>query len=150
MCFFWLFLLGNEARPNEIDSEISQIERNLDKISMTKNDLTVESKLPLPLKKNMLSRQIWPTFGKNTVTLVNSLATFPRRRTICLKIAFFLHKSSLMFYTRTIRNYTIATTTYWDKLISVSTVLKIWLATFARRMRLRSIGLGITPSEVNS
>lgn len=89
MCFFWLFLLGNEARPNEIDSEISQIERNLDKISMTKNDLTVESKLPLPLKKNMLSRQIWPTFGKNTVTLVNSLATFPRRRTICLKIALF-------------------------------------------------------------
>ena len=47
MCFFWLFLLGNEARPNEIDSEISQTVRNLDKISMTKNvfDSRVETTL---------------------------------------------------------------------------------------------------------
>ena len=119
MCFFWLFFLGNEARPNEIDSEISQTVRNLDKISMTKNVFDGRVETTLTAEKKILSRQIWPTFGINTVTLVNSLATFPRRRTICLKIAFFLHNSSLMFYTRTIRNYTIATTTYWDKLISV-------------------------------
>ena len=53
MCFFWLFLLGNEARPNKIDSEISQTVRNLDKISMTKNvfDGRVETTLTAEKKK---------------------------------------------------------------------------------------------------
>ena len=55
MCFFWLFFLGNEARPNEIDSEISQTVRNLDKISTTKNvfDGRVETTLTAE-KKNTI------------------------------------------------------------------------------------------------
>ena len=112
--------------------------------------LTVELKLPLPLKKKYAIKANMANVWKKCGYFSQQPCDFSKEKDNLPENSIFLHKSSLMFYTRTIRNYTVATTTYWDKLISVSTVLKIWLATFARRMRLRSIGLGITPSEVNS
>lgn len=81
--------------------------------------LTVELKLPLPLKKKYAIKANMANVWKKCGYFSQQPCDFSKEKDNLPENSIFLHKSSLMFYTRTIRNYTIATTTYWDKLISV-------------------------------